>query len=163
MILFPRSLDSFPAYSGSGLHSPTTLDIMTCNDDSPMSGFLLPSPTMERAASSTGGLSTHRSKEVFLNTPSPLRNLANKLSGSLRSNRSSSENHDHHNHHHHHHHHRGGVDRNGRDRWKSRTEFILMLIGYTVGLGNVWLFPSLCHKNGGGKVGNYHGNFCLKF
>ena len=38
-----------------------------------------------------------------------------------------------------------------RERWRSRTEFILTLIGYTVGLGNVWRFPYLCHRNGGGR------------
>lgn len=115
-----------------------------------MSGLLLPSPRIERAASSTGRL--NHSKEVFLKTPSPLRSLANHLSSSLRSNRSNSENQ---HHHHHHHRHGRGTDARGRDSWKSRSEFLLMLIGYTVGLGNVWLFPSLCHKNGGGKWWNW--------
>ncbi|KAK2560677.1 Sodium-dependent neutral amino acid transporter B(0)AT3 [Acropora cervicornis] len=151
-----RSLDSLPSYSGSAIASPTNLGVVNCNDDSPSSGLLIPSPEMERAASSTGGLSSNNSKDVSLNT-SQLRSFANQLSSSLRSNRSSkseNQNHEDHNHfplHPRHHHHRHGMGHQGnkRESWKSRSEFILMLIGYTVGLGNVWMFPSLCHKNGG--------------
>ncbi|CAG06374.1 unnamed protein product, partial [Tetraodon nigroviridis] len=37
-----------------------------------------------------------------------------------------------------------------RGHWSKTIEFILAVAGAIVGLGNVWRFPYLCYKNGGG-------------
>ncbi|KAF4079202.1 hypothetical protein AMELA_G00190110 [Ameiurus melas] len=37
-----------------------------------------------------------------------------------------------------------------REQWASKVEFFLAVAGHIIGLGNVWRFPYLCYKNGGG-------------
>ncbi|KAJ8776519.1 hypothetical protein J1605_015414 [Eschrichtius robustus] len=39
-----------------------------------------------------------------------------------------------------------------RPAWNSKLQYILAQVGFSVGLGNVWRFPYLCQKNGGGSL-----------
>ncbi|XP_075014999.1 sodium- and chloride-dependent GABA transporter 2 isoform X13 [Calonectris borealis] len=37
-----------------------------------------------------------------------------------------------------------------RGQWNNKLEYVLSVAGEIIGLGNVWRFPYLCYKNGGG-------------
>ncbi|XP_069112087.1 sodium- and chloride-dependent creatine transporter 1-like [Argopecten irradians] len=37
-----------------------------------------------------------------------------------------------------------------RDQWSRKMEFLMCAISGAVGIGNIWRFPYLCYKNGGG-------------
>lgn len=38
-----------------------------------------------------------------------------------------------------------------RGQWGNKLEFVLSVAGSIIGLGNMWRFPYLCYKNGGGE------------
>nr|XP_061841449.1 sodium- and chloride-dependent neutral and basic amino acid transporter B(0+)-like [Nerophis lumbriciformis] len=43
-----------------------------------------------------------------------------------------------------------GQEVHDRANWTNKTEYVLSMMGYAVGLGNIWRFPYLTYKNGGG-------------
>ena len=47
-----------------------------------------------------------------------------------------------------------------RQQWGTKIEYLLAMIGYCVGLGNVWRFPYICIRNGGGKYVITFGSTC---
>ncbi|XP_076825597.1 sodium-dependent neutral amino acid transporter SLC6A17-like [Clavelina lepadiformis] len=41
-------------------------------------------------------------------------------------------------------------DKEARPAWDNKVQYMMAALGFAVGLGNVWRFPYLCKKNGGG-------------
>lgn len=43
-----------------------------------------------------------------------------------------------------------------RQKWANKMEFIFSMAGEIIGLGNIWRFPYLCFRNGGGDKKRFH-------
>ena len=43
-----------------------------------------------------------------------------------------------------------------RESWGKSMDFLMSIIGFSVDLANVWRFPFLCYRNGGGTYINFN-------
>ena len=47
-------------------------------------------------------------------------------------------------------------DATKREKWGGKMEYILVMLGSSVGFGNFWRFPYVCARNGGGMLNQFN-------